>query len=261
MVRVSHVLIWALLFLLNASAGMAADTKDTHFNKSSYDDLDIEAGAQVYDRICATCHGTNGENVPNVHLGSGQYHRATSELELRQVILNGIPNTGMPANKLTANEIGVLLSYLPRMKTFERGAVIRGDAERGKVLFAAKGGCTSCHRVKGDGSPVAPDLSDIGRSRKASDLQRSLMDPSSGMIPINRPVVLTLKDGKVVKGRRLNEDTYSVQITDDGGHLVSFDKSDLAKFSISMQSTMPSYRDKLTPQEISDIVTYLTTLK
>ena len=31
------------------------------------------------------------------------------------------------------------------------------------------------------------------------------------MMPINRPVRLVTKDGTVINGRRLNEDTYSIQ--------------------------------------------------
>ena len=55
----------------------------------------------------------------------------------------------------------------------------------------------------------APNLSDIGAARSAGSLQRSLLDPTSQMMPINRPVRVVTKDGTVINGRRLNEDTYS----------------------------------------------------
>ena len=35
------------------------------------------------------------------------------------------------------------------------------------------------------------------------------------MMPINRPVRVVTKDGTIINGRRLNEDTYIVQIIDD----------------------------------------------
>ena len=35
------------------------------------------------------------------------------------------------------------------------------------------------------------------------------------MMPINRPVRIVTKDGRTITGRRLNEDTYTVQLIDD----------------------------------------------
>ena len=81
------------------------------------------------------------------------------------------------------------------------------------------------------------------------------------MRPINRPVKIVTKDGRTINGRRLNEDTYSVQIIDDREQLMSLMKSDLREFTVLKTSAMPSYKDKLTQQEIADIVSYLVSLK
>ena len=78
----------------------------------------------------------------------------------------------------------------------------------------------------------APNLSDIGALRSAGSLQRSLLDPTSQMMPINRPVRVVTKDGTVINGRRLNEDTYSVQLIDDRERLHSLLKADLKEFTI-----------------------------
>jgi mono/diheme cytochrome c family protein len=69
------------------------------------------------------------------------------------------------------------------------------------------------------------------------------------------------KDGTVINGRRLNEDTYSVQLIDDHEKLVSLIKSDLKEYAIATVSPMPSFRDRLTQDEIADTVAYLLTLK
>jgi putative heme-binding domain-containing protein len=79
----------------------------------------------------------------------------------------------------------------------------------------------TCHSVSGKGSHIAPDLSDIGSSSAPSALQKPLLDPNSMMMPINRPVRIVTKDGKTINGRRLNEDTYTVQLIDDHEHLLS----------------------------------------
>ena len=95
-------------------------------------------------------------------------------------------------------------------------AVKVGDGRRGQVLFDAKGACATCHRVEnGSGPRVAPDLSDVGAIRSPAQLFQSITDPSSQMMPINRPVQIVMRDGRTFQGRRLNEDTYTVQIIDD----------------------------------------------
>ena len=104
-------------------------------------------------------------------------------------------------------------------------------------------------------------LSDIGVARSAGSLLRSLTDPNSQMMPINRPVRIVTRDGRTINGRRLNEDTYTVQLIDDQEKLVSLTKADLREFTILTVSPMPSYRDRLTPDEIADVVAYLLSLK
>jgi putative heme-binding domain-containing protein len=108
---------------------------------------------------------------------------------------------------------------------------------------------------------VAPDLSDIGAVRSAGSLQRSLLDPASQTMPINRPVRVVMKDGTIVNGRRLNEDTYSLQIMDDHEHLRAFVKADLREYTIATTSAMPSYRSALSGDEIADLLAYLLSLK
>ncbi len=81
------------------------------------------------------------------------------------------------------------------------------------------------------------------------------------MMPINRPVRVVTKDGTVVNGRRLNEDTYSLQIMDDGGNLRSFLKADLREYTISTTSPMPSYKSTLSGDELADVLAYLLSLK
>jgi putative heme-binding domain-containing protein len=147
------------------------------------------------------------------------------------------------------------------MNSFDAGSVKPGDAARGHSIVEGKGACLSCHRINNVGSRKAPDLSDVGAIRSAGSLERSLRDPSTQMMPINRPVRIVTRDGQVIAGRRLNEDTYTVQIADEDGRLLSLVKSDLREFTVSTRSTMPSYEKELTSEEIADVVSYLLSLK
>ena len=139
--------------------------------------------------------------------------------------------------------------------------VAKGDVASGQAIFDTKGQCLNCHQVGIRGSHKGPDLSDIGSTRNVGFLQQSLMDPTSRMMPINRPVRIVTKDGKTINGRRLNEDTFTVQIIDDQERLLTLAKADLREFTILKASPMPSFTNTLTPQEMADVVAYLASLK
>ncbi len=135
-----------------------------------------------------------------------------------------------------------------------------GDAAKGKLIFEGKGACTNCHRIKGNGSRFGPDLSEIG-ARTPEQLQTSILDPDAEIIPANRTFRVVSKDGTVTIGRLLNEDTFSVQLIDKKERLLSFQKADLREYGVESKSPMPSFKDKLSPQEVADVVAWLGTFK
>jgi cytochrome c oxidase cbb3-type subunit III len=246
---------WALLAMVAAAPALSAQD-----HSGVYPPMDIQNGALLYGANCAQCHAATGDGIPGVDLKAG-IRRVSTDQQLAQLITTGIAGTAMPATPFGPAELGALVAYLRSMRDFNAPTVMVGDAGRGRTLFEGKGTCTSCHRAQTKGSRVAPDLSDVGATRAADAIWHSILDPTSSMRPINRPVKIVTKDGKTINGRRLNEDTYSVQIIDDHENLLSLMKSDIKEFTIIKTSTMPSFKDKLTSQEIADIVSYLVSLK
>ena len=162
---------------------------------------------------------------------------------------------------LNPAEMAGIIAYLRNMNTFDAVTVKTGDVARGRALFEGKGACLQCHRVDRAGSRVGPNLTDIGSLRSAASLERSLLDPSSQMMPINRPVRVVTRNGAVINGRRLNEDTYSLQLIDDRERLHSLSKADLREVTVSTTSPMPSYRATLQPEEVADVLAYLLSMK
>jgi len=167
-----------------------------------------------------------------------------------------------------------------------------GDAVRGKAVFtSSKANCQSCHRVQGTGSLFGPDLSAIGApprggggagrgaaapapgaapalpapaANAANDtmmrqLAQSILDPNALVSVQNRYVLLTMKDGKKISGKLLSLDTFAYQIFDSTEKLANVSKENVRE--ATMTSPMPSYRDKLTTQELADVISYLMSLK
>jgi len=220
-----------------------------------------DAGQQLYKTHCFVCHGPVGESIPGVSFRSGQFRRASTDDELSRIILNGLPGTGMPPTNLSSEERRNLVAYLRSMHSAGTSATGSGDVGSGMAIFEGKGGCLHCHRVGGTGSRLGPDLSDIGLVRNAQQLQHVLVDPDRTIAPTNRFVRVVTKQGTVIEGRRLNEDTHTLQLIDVKERLVSVDKSDLREVTLVKTSPMPSYREKLSAQEITDLVSYLLSLK
>jgi cytochrome c oxidase cbb3-type subunit III len=226
---------------------------------AQYADADIAYGAQIYASQCLNCHGTQGDAIANVDLRSGRFRNAVIDRDLERFIRAGSP-AGMPPQALDGAEMAGIIAYLRNMNAVDTAAVAIGDAARGRAAYD-KSGCASCHRVGRAGSHVAPNLSDVGAARSPASLERSLLDPTSQMMPINRPVRVVTRDGAVINGRRLNEDTYVLQLMDDRERLHSLVKADLREYTIAETSPMPSFEATLSRGEIADLVAYLLSLK
>jgi putative heme-binding domain-containing protein len=222
--------------------------------------FDVADGRRVYEQSCATCHGPDGNLIAGIDFGRGLYRRAYTNDELAALIVAGIPNTPMPPNPAMGRDQALRIVEYLRSMAAGRETVGEGNAERGRRLFEGKGECRDCHAVRGVGSRVGPDLTRIGLLRRAGELERSLLDPAAEVQPENRFYKVQPKNGPAVVGRLLNRDSYTVQLIDLDERLRSFRIADLREHGFE-PTPMPSAREKLSLQEIADVVAYLSTLR
>ncbi len=245
------------LVVLGIALGMASGASGQRGRGVT--DPGVEFGGRLYATNCYHCHG-DGNLVAGVDFRKGQFKGASSDADIAGVIRAGVAGTAMPPHTFSAYEMTSLVAYLRSLRD-SGGAPATGDAAAGRAVFEGKGACESCHRVNAKGSRVAVDLSDVGSARSAAYIERALVDPNSALVPQNRFIRAVTRDGATITGRRLNEDTESVQIIDDHERLVSFEKADLRSYTVLTDSPMPSYKDKLSDKERADLVAYLVSLK
>jgi putative heme-binding domain-containing protein len=242
-------------------ANVEIDAQLIDQDHGQYGRADIEAGQRLYGPQCQVCHNANGDGVPGVDLKLGRFRRSSSDEDLARVITAGIPGTGMPAFVLQPAELTAIIAFIRAGFDPASSAVRVGDANRGRALFEGRAECAQCHRVNGRGPLLAPDLSDIGAIRTLAALQRALLAPNEALLPIHRPVRAVTKSGATVRGRRLNEDTYTVQLIDDQGNLRSLNKANLRGLVVETAAAMPSYAGRLSDEELADVIAYLVSLK
>ena len=247
-------LVAGLLLIVCSQSGIAQELGDHQYTTQA-----IEAGSRIYVRECALCHGPQGALVDGINLRRGQFRTVQSDDDLRRVISSGAAAGQMPAFDFRPDEMEGVVAYIRAGFDPDGIAVRIGDPVRGKAIFEGVGECSNCHRINGEGPRTAPDLSDIGAIRTPASLQRNLLDPATALLPINRPVRIVTRNEETIIGRRLNEDTYTVQVIDAEERLRSLIKADLVTFDISdVPSKLPT---TLNSEEVADVIGYLLTLR
>jgi putative heme-binding domain-containing protein len=222
--------------------------------------FDVEDGGRAFRNSCQSCHGPDGDEIPGVDLGRGVFKRASTDADLVRIIRNGVPGTPMPPVNVSEEQASRIVAYLRSVAASKRSTSASGDAVRGKALFDGKGACVTCHAVNGVGGRLGPELTRIGQVRRAVELEQSMLEPGSEVLPTNRFYRAVTRDGTTVTGRLLNHDTFTVQLLDAKEQLRSFVKADLEEHGF-VRSPMPSVKGSLSSQEVADVVSYLVSLK
>jgi cytochrome c oxidase cbb3-type subunit III len=222
---------------------------------------DVPAGRRIFDAQCAWCHGNEGDGGtgPNLH---GRLRHATTLPSVVDIIVNGIPGTDMPSFRLGLTERSTrqAASYVMSLsRSASRPGP--GNPERGAALYQSNG-CGSCHAVDGRGGILGPELTAIGGRRGTVYLREAIVKPAASHPPGYLVVRAAPATGAEIRGIRVNEDVFWIQIRDASGTVHSLQKSELARLDRELEGTlMPSYEARLSTAQLDDLVAYLATLR
>ena len=221
---------------------------------------DLAAGKKIFESQCALCHGQTGTGGRGPSLNRPVLSHAPDDDALKRVISDGIDPEMPGAWQLHPNEVVKVAAYVRSLGTVPPEQ-LPGDANHGAALYRSKG-CTACHMILGSGEAVGPELTDIGARRNAAYLRQTLLNPA-GSLPEDFLVVEAVPEtGQAIRGMRVNEDTFTIQVKSADGRFYSFRKSALKELhKLKNQTPMPSFRQSLTPSELDDLVAYLAGLR
>src|SRR5215831_7509618 len=232
---------------------------------------DVQKGKQLFEGLCSRCHGFDGAGGEGPNLKRPTLTRAQDDEALRAIIRDGIPDRGMPrVRRTTDNEQRQLIAYV---RSLSRTAPVSGvgDPQKGIAVYQ-RTGCSSCHVIKGEGGTVGPELTLIGTQRGPDYLRQAILDPGAvlphGSQPVPArnldeflPVRIVTREGREVRGARINEDTFTIQLRDSNNQFHSFRKADLRQIEKEFgKSLMPAYKDRLPAADVNDLVAYLSSL-
>jgi putative heme-binding domain-containing protein len=131
----------------------------------------------------------------------------------------------------------------------------------GKQLFQLAS-CVSCHKLAGTGTEFGPDLAKLEPKQIPADLLRNILEPSVKINEKYQSTLFELEGGQVLSGLIVGETPEVVKIVENP--LASTEprvvkKSEIAGRKPSPTSLMPKgLLDKLTREEILDLVAYIT---
>ena len=219
---------------------------------------DVGSGKKIFESQCALCHGQTGTGGRGPSLNRPKLARAPDDESLGKVISFGI-EPEMPGSwQLNAREVTSVALYVKSLGAMPP-EVLPGDPARGERVYQSKG-CSGCHVAAGKGEGYGPELSDIGTRRNGAHLRQAILKPASLLPEQFLYVAVVTQAGATVRGIRVNEDSFNIQIKDARGKFHSFAKSELKELKkLRGETPMPSF--EMSAAELDDLVAYLASLK
>jgi putative heme-binding domain-containing protein len=221
----------------------------------------VANGKRLFEAQCAPCHGMDGRGGKGANLSMPRLRHAVDNQELVAVIREGIQGTGMlRAWQLDDQELLQVAVYVRSLARVLASAT-PGDPVRGRAVFEARG-CSGCHIVNGAGSSLGPELTEVGARRGLQYLRTKLLNPGAETTDGFLMIRAVIADGSEIRGIRVNEDSFTIQIKDAGNRFHSLRKTALARLEKEFGKTlMPSFDATLSGRERDDLVAYLAGLR
>jgi len=225
-------------------------------------------GEGLFVGYCSRCHGVGGTGGEGPTLQGRQFARASNESDLVRLILTGISGTAMSRTWVTRQEAREMASYVWSLARVDDQPVT-GNSSSGRDIFFGIGGCGNCHIVKGQGIGIGPDLSNVGARRGLPFLRESVLAPGASIPKSGRSshssflaVSVEMNDGKMMRGMRINEDAFILNLRDTEGTYYMLQKEEVRRLTREFgESIMPGYGSTLSTDEITDLVAYMASLR
>jgi len=160
------------------------------------------------------------------------------------------------ATRPTSAEIAARIRQLK--VEFAPAKLTSADLPHGRFLFVKT--CSSCHTLYGEGGKIGPDIT--GSNRNNLDyLLENMLDPSAAVAKAYQVTSIITDDGRVISGiiGRTNGGVVEVQTVNEK---ILLDEDSIEEMRPSTKSMMPDgLIEKLTPEELKDLVAYLSAMK
>jgi putative membrane-bound dehydrogenase-like protein len=200
------------------------------------------------------------EALPAIEKRLAQKPPLSGEVILQlQKIYNDVPDARKsPLFRIAAKTISV--DEYNAAALSEQG----GNAGRGKKLFFDLKGsaCVKCHKIRGEGGDVGPDLSSIATRYDRAKLIESVLYPSKQILDGYHMTIVETKAGQVIQGIVRAESGDELTLVDAEAKKIVLKKADIETRTKSEKSIMPDgVQIGMTLVEFTDLISYLESLR
>ncbi len=217
-----------------------------------------DAEQKSYAGHCAACHGENAEGTDQgPRLAGSRTVSSRSIAQLRRFISQGAPPLGMPPFPLPAEELDELAGFVHSLNSPAAESPAAGSPESGREFFFGKGRCGGCHMVRGRGTALGPDLSNVAGELTLGEIREVLRDPDARITPGYEFLSVHLKDGRNLRGFARGRTNFDLQLQGIDGQFYFLDAGQIATARLEKSPMKPL---AASAGERRDLLAYLTRL-
>ncbi|MDP7018790.1 MAG: c-type cytochrome [Pirellulaceae bacterium] len=137
------------------------------------------------------------------------------------------------------------------------------NAGRGQDLFFDRvgAGCVQCHRVRGRGSDVAPDLSGVGLRLTPENMVRAIVEPNAAVTKGYAMQLIQTKDGRTHTGAVIRETDSTLTLLRTDSTQLAIAVEEIESRKRLKQSVMPAGYELFGVEQVADLTAWLLTLR
>jgi putative heme-binding domain-containing protein len=198
-----------------------------------------------------TIEATTGVGLPPFGLSISSYDRS-------EVIDNDFVSRPIPLDRLRphwspSSPAPAAPPVVEGGKRWDGGDPRRGEA----VFFSAEARCSSCHKVRGEGGDIGPDLGNLAH-RDAASVYRDIAEPDATVHPDYVPFAVALADGRVLTGLVRSEGDGAIRVTGTDAGSVVLRRDEVEELRPGATSIMPTgLIDALGEAGVRDLLAFL----
>jgi putative membrane-bound dehydrogenase-like protein len=141
------------------------------------------------------------------------------------------------------------------LKSYANVSELNGNPERGALLYRQS--CMSCHRLKGEGNSLGPDLETMS-DKPVGALLVAILDPNQAFESRYINYTVTTRNDRELTGIIVAETPNSLTLRNAAGADEIVLRNDIKELTSSRLSLMPEGFEKiLKPQNMADLIAYI----
>jgi quinoprotein glucose dehydrogenase len=144
-----------------------------------------------------------------------------------------------------------------------REALFGGDAKAGRQVFFERqeAGCFRCHKVKGEGGDVGPELAGVVEKRGREYVMESMALPNKQIAAGFESVLVAMKNGASFAGVLKTETADELVVNSPEDGLLKLKKADITRRDKGLSAMPEGLGALLSKRDVRDLMEFLATAK